>query len=786
MKFSENWLRKMCDPEMDSEELAHALTMAGLEVEEVIPVSQFFSGVLIGEVKAVQSHAKADRLKICEVDTGNNEILSIVCGAPNVVKGIKVACAIVGSKLGQGQIKKTTIRGAESEGMLCSEQELGVSDNNDGIWVLPQDAPLGEDIRSYCDLDDKIFSLKLTPNRGDCLSILGIAREVSAVSRTPLNFEYEPKVEHTISDTLTVNLIDTAACPKYSGRIIQGVNVKTQTPSHIIRRLARSGIRSINAVVDLTNYVMLEIGQPMHAFDQDKLKGEVSIRFAREGESLKLLNGEDISLTNDMLTINDSGGPIALAGIMGGLETSVDRETTNLFLESAFFSSFVVSGKWRELGFSTDALYRYERGVDFDLSEVALDRLSALIVEVCGGAIGPVTVSEGILPKRESVKLRVHKCEKILGFPIGSDRIKDCFKRLKLPFSQDSNSFCVTPPSYRFDIEIEEDLIEEVARVDGYDKLPSVSPRDSLGFVPINQRLVSFQKVKEHFISRQYNEVITYGFVEEKWEKDFGTNGKKLIFLKNPIANHLDVMRSTLTGSLVSVLRFNQNRYQERVRVFEVSRVFKDSSGQIHQPYVCSGIACGAVFEQQWGHKDRSIDFFDLKGDLQPLFSKEEVFYEKSSHDWLHPGRSASIRVNETIIGWLGELHPRILRKYELQGPVVAFEFTLDDVMDNDIPVFREVSKFPPVVRDISILVESNKSAGEILNYLNKLGLSYVERIDLFDVYLGKGIEKGQKGLAFRLLLQDTGKTLTDSDTEMVIGEALEGLKKTFQAKPRR
>ncbi|MAW33780.1 MAG: phenylalanine--tRNA ligase subunit beta [Proteobacteria bacterium] len=786
MIFSESWLRDLCNPPISSADLAQCLTMAGLEVEDVSPVCESFSGVIVGLITRKEKHPNAERLNLCQVDVGKNKLLAIICGAPNVSVGMKVACALPGAKLPKITIKPATIRGVDSAGMLCSKSELGLTEESDGIWELPAEAPVGDEVRDYFDLDDKIFSLKLTPNRGDCLSIHGIAREVAAITNSKVSFENTSAVKPAIVDRMSIEIVDKEACPKYAGRIISQVNPNVKTPEYIVQRLLRSGIRSINAVVDLTNYVMLEVGQPMHAFDLDKLNGGIVVRFATKGEVVKLLNGQDLELDSDMLTINDSKGPVALAGIMGGLNSSVTETTENLFLESAFFAADVVAGKWRQLGFSTDALHRYERGVDPNLAQSALDRLSNLIAEVCGGNCGPVSVDQGSLPNRKSVDLRVAKCEKVLGFKMGSVRIADVFQRLNLPAQYNNGVFSVTPPSYRFDLEIEEDLIEEVARVDGYDKLPAISPNEGLRFVPINKKITVEKILRDHFVRREYLETVTFSFVDDQLENDFGDLSSERIVLKNPISVHLNVMRTSLIGSLINSLKFNVNRYQNRVRLFEISRVFNSNKTKIRQPYCCAGIAYGGVLGNQWGRDEKNVDFFDVKADLESLLPKNEVTFTRSSRNGVHPGRAADIIFNKKNVGWVGELHPKVLSKYEIASSVVAFEFQIEGLFDLKTTVFQKVSKFPAVVRDLAIVVEEKQAAGEILTFLNRLEVNKVERVDLFDVYSGKGIDKGQKGLAFRVLLQDTDKTLSDDEIDEVIGELLEELTRTFSAKPRR
>ena len=786
MKFSESWLRTRCDPKLDTQELAHALTMAGLEVENVKPVSKKFTGVVVGQIENIKPHPNADRLRICEVAVGDNAKMSIICGANNLKTLMKVACALPGAVLPAGKIKKTKLRGVESNGMLCSERELGISNEHDGIWEVTEDALVRRDIRDIYDLDDSVFSLKLTPNRGDCLSILGIAREVSAITNTPAKKEFmkTPKIE--LDRIFPVKVSDRLACPVYSGRIIEGVNLSKQTPPLIVQRLARSGIRSINPVVDLTNYVMVETGQPMHAFDLDRLSGSIDVKFAKPGDELKLLNEQQVRLSTDHLTINDSSGPVALAGIMGGTDSAVNDNTKNLFLESAYFSAEVVAGKWRELGFTTDALHRYERGVDPNLNRAALDYLSYLITDVCGGRCGPVSTTSDKKIVNLPVKMRVSKCEKVLGFKIGSDKVASIFKRLNLPATLEGETFNVKPPTYRFDIKIEEDLIEEVARVDGYDNLPAILP-DKLGsFTGLDNKVKTISQLKKYLASREYSEVLTFSFIDNNLELDFGKSELDALKLKNPIAKNLSVMRTSLMGSLVSCLKYNINRYNERVRLFEVSRVFYLAKGGINQPYVCAGIAYGPAEVEQWGHSKRSVDFYDVKADLSTLFKNKQVNYVRSDKEFLHPGKSANIICESNNIGYVGELHPRLLTKYDIPQGAVAFEFTVADLELLAMNKHQSISKYPSVVRDMAITVDEKYGGGEILACIKNLELKIVSGVTLFDVYTGQGINKGEKGLAFRVLLQDTNKTMEDSEIDQAIEKIFKVLEEAFSAVPRR
>jgi phenylalanyl-tRNA synthetase beta chain len=784
MNFPEHWLRTFADPDLSTQGLAHVLTMAGLEVEDVTPAAPVFEGVVIGHVLSVEPHPDAQKLHVCAVDVGYANPLSIVCGAPNVSAGVKVPCATVGAKLPGIQIREAKLRGVPSQGMLCSAAELGIADDASGLMLLDSDAPIGRDIRQVLDLDDQIFSVKLTANRGDCLSMLGVAREVSAITGVELRMPETKTVEAVLGDRLEVTLSAPEACPRYAGRILRGVNAAAPTPGSIVRRLERSGVRSISAIVDLTNYVMLELGQPMHAFDFAKLTGNIDVRFARAGETLELINGQAIGLDPDMLLICDDGGPVALAGIMGGAATAVTPQTTDVFLEAAFFSPKVVAGKWRHLGFSTDASHRYERGVDYEGVARAHERLSQLILDVCGGQAGAVNDVVASLPTRADVRVRVSRVERVLGMPVGAQRIQEILERLEMQPRRSGDAFVVTPPSYRFDIAIEEDLIEEIIRIEGYEKLPATLPKAHAGMRAIPERQQDMSRIRQAMIARDYQEVVTYSFVDESWEKDFGGNAAP-IRLANPIAEQLSVMRSNLLGSLVDTLRFNLNRRQPRVRLFEISRVFSHKEEAIDQRRRLGAIAYGYAHSEQWGTEARSIDFYDLRGDLESLFSPRTIELVAALHPALHPGKSAQVVVDSQEVGWIGELHPALRQRYEIPEAAVAFEVDVDSVAERAIPAYEAFSKYPFVRRDIAIEVADDIPVQTLLASLNKGRSSIVKDVAVFDLYRGKGIDSGKKGLAFRVLLQDTQKTLTDAGVDSAVAGLRQILEREHRAKLR-
>lgn len=793
MRFSENWLRSLVNPSCSREQLVHSLTMAGIEVERVDEVSPMFSDVVVAEVIAIQKHPDADRLTVCKVDVGlpNKVLLQIVCGATNVNEGIKVPCALVGARLpGGGIIKQSKLRGVDSFGMLCSAEELGLGERKEGLLSLPVDAPVGMNFRDYYKLDDRIFTLKLTPNRADCLSIKGIAREVAAITETPLNFPEYGIVKENCSDILTVNIEAPNACPLYCGRIIRNVSLAMPTPLWIIHRIERSGIRSINLVVDILNYVMLEMGQPMHGFDLDKisnkLSGKITIRYASSSECLELLNGENLKLQPDMLVIADSSKPLALAGIMGGLETSIQSDTTNVFLESAYFSPDVISGKSFKLGFNTDSAYRFERGVDFASTRKALERATQLILELMNGAMAaPITQIECSLPQRNSITVRLHKIQHVLGIDISDREVSSILDRLKFSFTEDKGVFRITPPSYRFDLTIEEDFIEEVARIYGYDRIPVCLPKTTVTMLSESELgVISPSKLKNILVLRDYQEVINYAFVDPKWESDFSINGLP-IALKNPIASQMSVMRTTLVGGLIANLQFNLSRKQSRVRLFEIGRCFLRTDGLFQQIEKIAGVCYGDAVREQWGEASRNIDYFDIKMDIESLYSPQKVTFIKFEHQALHPGKTAQIVINNDVVGWLGELHPRLQAQYDLPRSVILFELDLASVSRIQLPSAKVLSKFPPVYRDIAIVISENVTNDQLLKVMRGEKIQIVKDIYLFDSYSGKSLEKGKKSYAYRILLQDNEKTLTDQEVEEVISKLISSLQSEFDAKLR-
>ncbi|HEX6733512.1 MAG TPA: phenylalanine--tRNA ligase subunit beta [Azonexus sp.] len=793
MKFSECWLRTLVDPKLTSEELSHLLTMAGLEVEELKPVAPVFDSVVVAHVLEVVKHPDADRLNVCRVDTGSGAPTTIVCGAPNVAVGLKVPCALPGAQLpGDFTIKIAKVRGIESSGMLCSAKELGIAEEASGLLILPVDAPVGQSIRNYLELDDNQFELKLTPNRADCLSLLGVAREVGAITGAATRLPEVVAVQGSIADSRPVVLDAPEACPLYYGRVVKGVDAKAATPEWMRRRLERSGIRAISALVDITNYVMLELGQPLHAFDNTKLSGTVHARLARPEEKLLLLNEQTIAVDADVLTIADDVKPLAMAGIMGGEESGITLETTELFLESAFFAPKAIAGRARRYGFGSDASHRFERGVDFGGTRRALERATQLILDICGGQAGPVVEAKAELPARKPVRLRTARAEKVLGLSLGAERIASLFTGLALTFERQGEDFLVTPPSWRFDMEIEEDLIEEIARLYGYDNIPAPAPRGRMKMMLQPEAQRPAYRIRQMLADRGYQEVVNFAFVEEAWEADFAgkTAEAELIRLANPIASQMAVMRSTLIGGLVTNLVTNLRRKQARVRLFELGRCFQRDVqgapvGGFSQPWRLAGLAYGGALPEGWAGGARKVDFYDVKGDLEALLAPAVLRWEKLNHPALHPGRAARVLLEGRDIGCLGELHPQWVQKYELPQSPVVFELDFAALKQARVPAFAEVSKFQPVVRDLAVVVDQDLSLQALLDGLQQGKPELVRDVQLFDLYAGKGVPENKKSLAFRIVMQDTQRTLLDSEVDAAMQQLVSCLEQAFGAQLR-
>jgi phenylalanyl-tRNA synthetase beta chain len=775
MKFSENWLRTWVDPKLTSEELAHELTMAGLEVESLEPVAPGFTKVVIAEVLEVTKHPDADRLNVCQVNVGEALPLSIVCGAGNVAVGALVPCARIGAVLPTNSdnekgfvIRQTKVRGVESFGMLCSEKELGLADESEGLWLLPGDAPVGKNLREYLELDDKLFTLKLTPNRSDCSSMGGVAREVAALTGYALKSIEIQAQPDTLSEVLPVKVDDTTGCPLYCGRLVRGVNAAAATPNWMLRRLERSGLRSISAVVDITNYVMLEMGQPMHAFDVAKLSGGITVRNARKGEALTLLNEQNVELDDDVLVIADDARVLALAGIMGGQGSGVETTTRDVFLESAFFHPDAIAGKARRFGLATDSSFRFERGVDFAATRLALERATQLLLEICGGKAGAISEVHGLLPKREAIMLRRSRIARVLGITLDGKQIAALLQRLELRFDAKGDDFHVIPPSYRFDLSIEADLIEELARLHGYDNIPAQAPQAALTMLPYSEMQRPLAHIQNTLVARDYHEIVSYAFVDAQTERELCGN-EHPVALQNPIASNLAVMRSSLIGGLVGALCFNLNRKQARMRLFEVGACFSKTGNGYTQHQRLSGLAYGEAQPEQWGVAAKPVDFYDIKADVETLFVPRKLHFVAAVHPALHPGRSAQIYCGERTVGWIGELHPHWQQKYDIAQACVWFEVELGALTQARVPRISEIAKFLPVRRDLAVVVDEGITVQTLLDAMQNASAPYVAKIELFDVYRGKGVEQGKKSLAFRVLLQDTHKTLTDSEIESSI-----------------
>jgi phenylalanyl-tRNA synthetase beta chain len=797
----------MVDPKMTSDELAHLLTMSGLEVEEVEPVAPPFKNVVVAEVLEVQKHPDADRLNVCKVDVGTGTLLNIVCGAPNVRVGMKAPCAMAGAVLPPGadgkpfEIKVGKLRGVESQGMMCSARELKISEESSGLLELPQDALVGQNIRDYLLLNDLKFTIKLTPNRADALSVLGVAREVSALTGAPLSVPTARAVPVTLDEVLPVKVSAPDLCGRFTGRVIRGLNARAQSPDWLKRRIERSGQRSVSALVDISNYVMLELGRPSHVFDLAKIHGGLDVRWGRKGESLKLLNGNTVEVDDWVGVIADDKEIESLAGIMGGDSTAVTLDTTDIYLEAAFWWPNAIQGRARRYNFSTDAAHRFERGVDYATTVAHIERITALIVEICGTAdtkIGPVDDHVVNLPTRQPVMMRTERAQKVIGVPLTDAVVADIFARLQLEFTQEPGKFYVTAPSYRFDIEIEEDLIEEVARVYGFENIPALPPvaPSAMLIEPENTR--SLFAVRHQVADLGYQEVVNMSFVESVWEADFAANLEP-IKLQNPIASQMSVMRSTLIGGLVANVRYNLNRKAGRVRVFEIGAVFKrDAQVQdgplsvagFDQPKRVAAIAYGPAQDEQWGAPTRAVDYFDVKGDLEALFAPRAVRFVKAGHPALHPGRSAVVEVDGKQVGFIGELHPRWLQKYDLPNAPVLFEVDADALCERVVPHYTEISKFPGASRDLALVVKQDIAAQDVLDTFaaaanaNPAG-KLVQAVVLFDEYRGKGLEADEKSLAFRFSLQDTQSTLQDDAVEALMAALADAAREKHSAKLR-
>lgn len=782
MQFPESWLRTLVNPPIATDELAHRLTMAGLEVEDTVPAAPAFSGVVVARIVEIAPHPDADKLRVCQVDDGSGERLQIVCGAPNAAAGLTVPLARVGAELPGGmKIGVAKMRGVQSSGMLCSARELGLSQDHAGLLELPAEMTPGQSIREALDLDDTLFTLKMTPNRADCLSILGVAREVAALTGAPLSVPTAAAVPVTLDERLPVKVEAPDLCGRFGGRVIRGVNARAATPDWMKTCLERAGQRSLSALVDISNYVMLELGRPSHVFDLDKIQGDLCVRWAREGETLELLNGQTVTLDPRVGVVAAGDQVESLAGIMGGEATSVTLDTQNIYLEAAFWWPESLAGRARRYKFSSEASHRGERGVDFATIPQHIEFITRLIVDICGGQVGPLDDQIVNLPKREPVRMRLARCHRVLGVPVTQAEVAKIFGSLGLEYAIEGDEFIVTPPSYRFDLELEEDLIEEVARIYGFENIPAVPPM-------ARAKMYSQPEIRRgaHFLRRltaaqDYQEVVNYSFVEADWERDYAGN-ETPVRLVNPIASHLSVMRSSLIGGLVANIRHNANRKQSRVRVFELGRVFmRDASAQdgplevagVRQPLKLAGAAWGPAVEEQWGVATRHVDFYDVKMDVEALFGARgsRLRFAAATHPALHPGRSARVELDGRQVGWIGELHPRWAQQADLAHAPVVFELDVTALSEGELPQVRELSRQPVVVRDLALWVDEGVSVQSMLDTVAAAvkadpQLAVVQDVQLFDVWREKpqhGEPATEKSLAFRFWLQDTEVTLDEA-----------------------
>ena len=788
MKFSEQWLREWVNPPVSTEELVEELTMAGLEVDSVEPAAAGLEGLLVGEVLSVEKHPDADKLKVCQVSIGEESPLQIVCGAPNVIVGGKYPLAPVGARLpGDLKIKKSKLRGVESHGMLCSAQELGLSEDHDGLMTLPANATTGQPLQTLLGLDDTLIEIDLTPNRGDCLGIEGIAREVGTLLRCPVSpVEIKP-VPATIDDSVDVEVQAPEACPQYLGRVIRGVNVNAQTPLWMQERLRRSGLRSLGTVVDVTNYVLLELGQPMHAFDLAQLSGGIQVRYAHEGEQLTLLDERVITLDKLTLVIADHEKSLAIAGVMGGIHSGVQDETTAVFLECAFFSPKIVAGRARTYGMHTESAYRFERGVDPALQQRAIERATALLIEIAGGEAGPVetvTAAE-YLPESVPVTLRQARIRKVLGISPGADEVMDILTRLGMNAVVQGEDWQVQSPTYRFDIAIEADLIEEIGRVYGYNRLPSVSLQGALEVQPSAENENSIDELCNVLVSRGYQEAVTYSFIDPELQVRINPDLKS-VPLANPISTEMAVMRTSLWPGLLSAVQYNLHRQKTRLRFFEHGLRFYSQDDEIHQDMMLAGVITGSQLPEHWDGKGGPVDFYDMKGDVDALLAltrhAKDFTFVAAEHPALHPGQSARVLSGKDTVGWAGRIHPSLAGQLDLNPDTFVFELEFAALESGRLAQFKPISRFPSIRRDLAVVVDNDLGVAELQAAVEQAAGELLQALLIFDVYRGKGIETGRKSIAFGLILQDYSRTLTELDIETVVTQVTDQLGKKFGA----
>lgn len=791
MKFSESWLREWVNPAVSREALSHQITMAGLEVDGVDAVAAEFSGVVIGEVVECGQHPDADKLRVTKVSVGSGELIDIVCGAPNCRQGLKVAVAMVGAVLpGDFKIKKAKLRGMPSEGMLCSYSELGIDIDSDGIIELPLDAPLGKDLREYLQLDDAVIEVDLTANRADCLGMVGLAREVGVLNRQAVTEPQWQAVTPSTDAKVAINVKETAACPRYLGRVVKNVNVKAATPLWMQEKLRRSGIRSIDPIVDITNFVLVEFGQPMHAFDLAKLTGDIQVRLGYGEEKITLLDGSEVTIPNDTLVIADDARPLALAGVFGGEYSGVSDTTQDILLECAFFAPLAIMGKSRRLGLHTDSSHRFERGVDPEMQHKVMDRATRLVLDICGGEAGPVVEakSDADLPKPVQILLRRSKLDKILGHHVPDSDVVEILERLGFSVVAGEGCWQVTTATYRFDMAIEEDLIEEVARIYGYNNIPNVAPVASLRMSDHKETDLSLKRVRSLLVARGFQEAVTYSFVDPKLQ-NLVHPGEQAMVLPNPISSEMSAMRLSMFTGLLTAVGYNQSRQQGRVRLFETGLRFVPdihAESGVRQQAMLGCVITGLQNDEHWSMESKTVDFFDLKGDLEAIIgltvSASEFSFRVATHSALHPGQCAEILRNDRVIGHIGAIHPSLEKPFGLNGKTIVFELELDALLHTSLPLAQAVSKFPANRRDIAVVVDESVSAGDVMKLIRKVGENQLVGINLFDVYLGKGVEPGKKSLAIALTLQDTTRTLEEKEIAETVDSVVSALKTEFNA----
>ncbi|WP_370292681.1 phenylalanine--tRNA ligase subunit beta [Thalassolituus sp.] len=787
MKFSEQWLREWVQPEITTQELVDQLTLAGLEVDGAEPVAGEFSGVVVGQVVSREQHPDADKLSLCQVTDGT-ENFQIVCGAANVREGLKIPFAKIGAELPGGfKIKKAKLRGVESFGMLCAEAELGMADSSDGLMELPDSAPVGMDFREYLNLDDTVVEVDLTPNRADCLSIAGLAREVGVLSKVAVSGPDIQAVAPVISDAPSIEVAAPQACPRYLGRVVRGVKVNAETPLWMVEKLRRSGIRSIDPVVDITNYVLLELGQPMHAFDLKCVQGGIRVRMAEQGEKLTLLDGQEIELNADTLLIADHEKPLALAGVMGGEFSGVSGDTQDLLLEAAFFNPIAIAGRARNYGLHTDSSHRFERGVDYNLARTAMERATQLVIDICGGQPGPVSevTSEQDLPQAATITLRKSRIEQILSLTLPDAEVEDILVRLGMQVETVEGGWKAIAPGYRFDMAIEADLIEELARIYGYNRLPVRTPAAATPLAKAPESRLPLRDLRRQLIARGYQEAITYSFVEPSVQKALDPEREALALL-NPISADMSVMRTTLWAGLVTAADYNLKRQQPRVRLFETGLRFLPSDDGLQQIPTLAMLICGNRLPQSWTENESAADFFDLKGDVEALFARggqaSAYRFEVAQHPALHPGQSARILKNGQPIGWIGALHPSTQKALGIKQTLLVAEMDLDAVRDIAVPTFGELSKFPEMRRDLALVVDQSVQVDQVFDAIRSAAGEYLKKLNLFDVYVGKGIDPDRKSLALGLTWQHPSRTLTDEEVNDSVNAVLAQLSESTGA----